>query len=127
MHSAVADSSTLDSTAGWTSDGLWGSEATCVCLERAEALYSVLLDRLLAAWVQVLHITSAYVWQGQRATDSEKLLLIKPRQDLYQQVEATLGGVHPCETPEVVCLPILAASVGIWIGAVTQSTPRLGG
>lgn len=99
---------------------------TCASSEQAEALCAALLNRQLAACVQVLDITSAYVWQGQRTTESEKLLLIKTRQDLYQQVEATLGEVHPYETPEVICLSIVdgAASYLGWIGEVTRPTPR---
>ncbi len=102
---------------------------TCASSEQAEALCAALLDRQLAACVQVLDITSAYVWQGQRTTEAEKLLLIKTRLDLYTQVEATLDEVHPYETPEVICLPILtgAASYLGWIDAVTQPTLGLGG
>jgi periplasmic divalent cation tolerance protein len=95
---------------------------TCSTSEQAEVLCSALLERQLAACVQVLDITSSYLWKGQRESEPEKLLLIKTRRDLYGAIEAALGDVHPYETPEIICVPVVAGSAGYlgWIDEVTR-------
>lgn len=96
---------------------------TCSSSEEAETLCSALLDRQLAACIQVLDITSRYVWKGKRETESEKLLLIKTRRALYPDIEATLRTIHPYETPEIIAVPVLAGSASYlaWIDEVTGS------
>jgi periplasmic divalent cation tolerance protein len=94
---------------------------TCASGQDARALALALLDQHLAACVQVLDIRSYYTWQGAAADEPEKLLLIKTRTALYEQVEAALQTIHPYDTPEIVCLPLIAGAASYlgWIAAVT--------
>ncbi|MBI2865705.1 MAG: divalent-cation tolerance protein CutA [Chloroflexi bacterium] len=91
-------------------------------------LCSEILDRRLGACIQILDITSWYVWQGKRETEPEKLLLIKTRADLYAEIEATLSAVHPYETPEIISVPIATGTAGYlaWIDQVTAGAPSNG-
>jgi len=74
--------------------------------EAAERISAALLDAHLAACVQQLAVASSYDWQGQRCQDSEQLLLIKTRAELYAQLEALLLELHPYELPQIIQLPI---------------------
>jgi periplasmic divalent cation tolerance protein len=94
---------------------------TCASTVDAERLAGVLLERGLAACVQVLDIQSHYMWKGERQRDAEKLLLIKARAGLYAQIESALLAIHPYETPEIVLTPLEAGSPAYfaWIDDVT--------
>lgn len=83
------------------------SEAT------AERISSVLVERRLAACVQVTGpITSRYRWQGEVETATEWQCLAKTESHLFGQVEATIDELHPYDEPEIVAVPILAGSPG---------------
>lgn len=67
-----------------------------------------LIEKRLAACVQVQAIESYYHWQGKVNQDQEKLVTIKTTAALYDQVEADILANHDYETPEIVQLPITA-------------------
>ncbi|MEL6114989.1 divalent-cation tolerance protein CutA [Photobacterium sp. SP02] len=73
-----------------------------------EAIIHSLLNRHLAACVQVQSIDSYYHWKGKIQSDKEKLVVIKTTQDKYSEVEADILANHNYETPEIICLPIEA-------------------
>jgi periplasmic divalent cation tolerance protein len=99
---------------------------TCASEEDGRRLALALLDQRLAACVQALGIRSYYTWQGTSAEEPEQLLLIKTRTALYDQVEAALQAIHPYETPEIVCLPLVAGAPSYlgWITAMTAAPGR---
>jgi periplasmic divalent cation tolerance protein len=95
---------------------------TCASDDDARDLATTLLDKQLAACVQVLPIHSYYTWEGAQQSEPERLLLIKTRQALYPDVESALRAVHKYDTPEIVCLPMVAGSPAYfgWIDQVTR-------
>jgi periplasmic divalent cation tolerance protein len=95
---------------------------TCASDDDARALASTLLDQQLAACVQVVPIHSYYTWEGAQQSEPERLLLIKTRRALYADVESALRAVHKYDTPEIVCLPMVAGSPAYlgWIDQVTR-------
>jgi|RhiMethySRZTD1v2_1073278.scaffolds.fasta_scaffold4181283_1 periplasmic divalent cation tolerance protein len=99
---------------------------TCASDDDARALASALLDQQLAACVQVMPIHSYYTWKGAQQSEPERLLFVKTRRALYDQVEAALRAIHPYETPEIVCLPMAAGSAAYlgWIDQVTLPDKR---
>ena len=101
---------------------------TCASSDEAAKLCSSLLDQQLAACVQVVDVHSYYVWKGEPQSEPEKLLLIKTRRALYERVEAAIRAIHTYETPEIVCLPIVAGSSAYlgWIAAVTAAPAPTG-
>jgi periplasmic divalent cation tolerance protein len=77
----------------------------------AESIANVLLDKRLAACVQIAGpIQSHYHWKGNRETSEEWLCLVKTREDLYQQVENAIKHTHPYDVPEIIAVPIIAGS-----------------
>ena len=80
---------------------------TCPDAETAERLAADLVERRLAACVNIVSgMTSVYRWQGKIETESEVLLLVKTRSDRYQEVEKALLERHPYELPEVVAVSL---------------------
>ena len=67
-----------------------------------------LIEKRLAACVQVQAIDSYYHWKGEVNQDQEKLVMIKTTSTLYSEVEAEILANHDYETPEIVQLPITA-------------------
>ncbi|MDV5167652.1 divalent-cation tolerance protein CutA [Photobacterium rosenbergii] len=73
-----------------------------------KAIIHSLIEKRLAACIQVQAIESYYHWEGKVNNDQEKLAIIKTTTELYQQVEADILANHDYETPEIIQLPITA-------------------
>ena len=82
---------------------------TCPDLETAEAIANTLVDEELAACVNIIPgVRSVYIWEGQRTTSQEHLLLIKAMASDYEAIEETILELHPYELPEVIAVSISA-------------------
>ncbi|HEX8923039.1 MAG TPA: divalent-cation tolerance protein CutA [Pyrinomonadaceae bacterium] len=79
--------------------------------EEAVRLADILVVARLAACVQILpEIESVYHWQGNVERSAEILLLAKTTMANFEALEAMVRSLHSYETPEIVALPITAAS-----------------
>lgn len=104
------------------------SDAYCVVLttfekrEDAETMARLLLEKRLAACIQVMPITSYYEWEKKICNDDELLMLIKSRSGLYELIEKTISDNHPYDVPEIIRLPVEAGLTGYlnWISEVTE-------
>ncbi len=77
--------------------------------EEAQRLAHALVERRLAACVQVLGpVTSTYRWQGQVETAEEFICFIKTQFSHYAPLEAAIRELHPYDVPEILALPIVA-------------------
>ncbi len=77
----------------------------CPSQEVGSALAKLLVDRELAACVQVLPpMQSVYRWKGEICIDQEVLLLIKSSQHLKGDVQKAVEENHPYEVPEFVAI-----------------------
>ena len=76
--------------------------------EEANQLASRLVAERLAACVQIIQITSQYVWEGRAHQEPEFLLLIKSRRSAYAAIETFLRSHHSYTTPEILWLPVEA-------------------
>ena len=75
--------------------------------ESAEKLAALLIERRLAACVNILApCASVYRWQGEIQRDEEHPLLIKTVQNRYAELEASICANHPYELPEIIAVPI---------------------
>jgi periplasmic divalent cation tolerance protein len=96
---------------------------TCAAgtVDEARALAGALLDRRLAACVQLIPVESHYVWQGERVDDAETLLLVKTRTELYPALEAAVAELHSYEVPELLRLDVAGGLPAYlrWIDEVT--------
>src|SRR5699024_1499250 len=87
------------------------AQTTVGSVEAAEALASAVIDRGLAACVQVSEIRSFYRWKGEGHDDAEWLLTFKTT------AEAAVGPLrdhiaqrHPYDEPEFIVQPIIDGS-----------------
>ena len=95
--------------------------------ERAETIATELLQRKLAACVQIGGpIASRYWWKGRLETAQEWVCVIKTRRSLYADIERQIRSIHPYETPEIIALPIVDGSRQYlsWIADSTARGPQ---
>jgi periplasmic divalent cation tolerance protein len=77
----------------------------------AERIAEMLVAKRLAACVQILPgMKSIYVWQGEVQREREVLLLAKATRANFDELEREVRAIHSYETPEIIALPIVAAS-----------------
>jgi periplasmic divalent cation tolerance protein len=87
--------------------------------QEAERISAALVERRLAACVQVLGpVASRYRWQGEIETAREWLCLAKTGAGRYEEIEAAIRELHSYDEPEIVATPIVAGSKGYlaWLG-----------
>lgn len=79
------------------------AKITCPSLEVADLLATALVERQVAACVNVVPgITSVYRWKGEVCRDSEVLLLVKTSLDKGEDLLRVVSDHHPYEVPEVI-------------------------
>lgn len=91
----------------------------------AHTIAKGLLEKKLAACVNVIDsVESVFWWQGRIDNAQEVLLVIKTKADLMAEVIRTVKSLHSYDTPEIIALPIVAGSQDYldWIGSSVQST-----
>jgi periplasmic divalent cation tolerance protein len=75
--------------------------------EKAVGLARALVERKLAACVNIIpEIRSIYFWDGRVCDETERLLIIKTRAELYGDLERAVRELHPYQTPEIIALEI---------------------
>ena len=88
-------------------------QVTTATEEEAQRIATILIDRRLAACVQVVGpIESHYRWEGRREVAREWLCLVKTTQERLDAAVAAVEEAHSYDTPEVVALPITGGSAG---------------
>ncbi len=92
--------------------------------QRAEELARALVDRRLAACVNVIGpIRSIYSWKGAVQNEQEYLLLIKTTADRTADLAAAFAELHPFELPERVELDIAGGSEAYLSWVMQQVAP----
>jgi len=66
----------------------------------------VLVERKLAACINILSVQSIYRWNGKIEDEREHLLIIKTSESKIEQLKETIKEIHPYEVPECIVLPI---------------------
>jgi len=79
--------------------------------EAAERLATALVERRLAACVNILpRVRSIYRWQGAVQDDRELLLLVKTTRERRDETMRAIAELHPYDVPELVALDADAVS-----------------
>jgi periplasmic divalent cation tolerance protein len=85
--------------------------STCGSEEEADRLARLLVERRLAACVNILpNMRSVYRWKGAIESAAECLLVIKSSRPNFDALRATLEGAHSYELPEALALSVVDAS-----------------
>ncbi len=76
--------------------------------EKGEGLAKLLVEKKLAACVNVVKgLRSFYWWKGKIEEDDEELLIIKTSRETYGELEKQIRENHPYTVPEIIALPII--------------------
>ncbi len=95
---------------------------SCAGKAEADKIARLLVEKRLAACVQMLPIESVYTWEGAMQSAQEILLLCKIKHEDYSDVESAIRAAHSYDVPEIVEVAIeqgFPAYLG-WIAAVTR-------
>jgi len=86
--------------------------------EEARRIARALVERRLAACVNLVAVESVYRWKEAVESAEEWLLVIKTTAAAFDEVEAAIQELHSYELPECIALPIEAGSEEYleWIG-----------
>ncbi|MCE1178022.1 MAG: divalent-cation tolerance protein CutA [Micrococcales bacterium] len=93
----------------------------------AERIARLLVEERLAACAQVLpDMTSYYRWDGVVQADPECLILAKTTPGRFDELAARVEQEHPYETPEVIAMPIVAATeaYAAWLAEAVTRPPE---
>jgi periplasmic divalent cation tolerance protein len=96
---------------------------TCGSLEEARTLAQALVERQLAACVNIIpQIESVYRWQGKVETANEFLLVIKTTAGAFDNLRTALTELHSYDVPECIEIAIEDGSAAYleWIGESVQ-------
>ncbi|HKM49107.1 MAG TPA: divalent-cation tolerance protein CutA [Terriglobales bacterium] len=92
---------------------------TCGSLEEARSIAQTLVERQLAACVNIApQIESVFRWHGEVETSTEWLLIIKTTADAFDRLREALTELHSYELPECIAIAIEDGSTAYldWIG-----------
>ena len=79
--------------------------------ENAKDLASALVREKLAACVnRIPGVESTYTWEGRVERDTEDLLIVKTRADLFDRLKERVQALHGYDVPEIIAVPIAAGS-----------------
>ncbi|MFI6712850.1 divalent-cation tolerance protein CutA [Nonomuraea sp. NPDC050478] len=99
---------------------------TVANLDEVERIASAIIDRRLAAAVQITApITSIYWWRGAVHRTQEWLLLIKTTGDRFNELAACVRELHSYEVPQIIAVPLVAGTADYleWIRQETSPEP----
>ena len=89
--------------------------------EQAEAIARMLVEKRLAACVNVTaQIKSFYRWKGKVVEDEEHLLLIKTEAALFDKLRDAIREIHSYEMPDILMIPVDAGDPAV-LGWITES------
>jgi len=92
---------------------------TCGSLEEARHIARAVIDRRLAACVNIIpQVESIYRWKGEVETSNESLLVIKTTAGVFEKLRAALAELHSYEVPECIEFVVSDGSEAYlnWIG-----------
>lgn len=83
----------------------------CSSLDEAENIGKYLVEKRLAACVNVIPtIHSWYWWKGKVTQDNEVLIIIKTSRQKFSELEKEVVRIHSYAVPEVVAVQIVEGS-----------------
>ena len=86
---------------------------TATNAEEAERIAGVLVDRSLAACVNIIDsCRSVYRWKGEIVKDNEVLMLAKTKRENFEAIAQLVKELHSYDVPEIVAADLTQLSDG---------------
>jgi len=95
--------------------------------EQALEIARAVVEERLAACANIISpIRSIYRWHDAVQDETEHMMLVKTRAELFAKLELRVKELHSYEVPEIVALPIVegAQSYLDWVFESTAAAPR---
>lgn len=89
----------------------------------AEKISEALLKEKIIACANIINpVSSFFNWQSKVDKCEECLVIMKSREDLFEELVERIKGLHSYEVPEVLALPIVDGSQAYleWLGSVLK-------
>jgi periplasmic divalent cation tolerance protein len=80
--------------------------STCGSRKEAEEIARDIVQRRLAACVNIMHVRSHYRWKGRIRAEREYLMIVKTRSELFARLKGRILALHTYQLPEIVSLRI---------------------
>lgn len=77
---------------------------------QARQIAKKLLQNKLAACINFVPVDSMFIWQGEIQEESETLMIIKSRSEVFDELMGCIKLLHTYDTPEIIALPIVLGS-----------------
>jgi len=74
--------------------------------ESAKKIAKLLVEKQMAACVQIFPIESIYVWKKKICEENEMLLFIKSKTVLFKEIKTVIKENHSYEVPQIIQIPI---------------------
>lgn len=90
--------------------------------DEASKIATAVVEARLAGCVNIVkNVRSIYRWQGKVEDESEVLMIVKTRKDLFDDLAKKVKEVHTYAVPEIIALPVAEGSKDYlkWLGEVT--------
>ncbi|XP_014735607.1 PREDICTED: protein CutA isoform X1 [Sturnus vulgaris] len=96
----------------------------CLNEQIARDIARAIMDKKLAAYVNILPKSSAlYFWKGELEESTEILLLVKTRTSKIGELSNYVRSIHPFEIPEIISLPIDQGNP-LYLKWIDENVPR---
>ena len=95
--------------------------------EQAARIAMAVVEKKLAACAQIFPIKSTYEWKNNIVQDSEWLIFMKTRKEVFDELQAYVKELHSYEVPEILAIPVVAGSSSYlsWIdGCLLAGKPK---
>ena len=81
-------------------------QTTCKDIEEAKKIAKIVIEKKLAACVQISEIESLYMWNNELCDDKEKLLVIKTKKKNFKKIQREIKENHSYDLPEIISIDI---------------------
>jgi len=93
--------------------------------EQATEIARALVEERLAACANIISpIRSIYRWNDRVQDETEHLMIIKTRADLFGQLESRVKEMHRYEVPEIIALPMVEGAKSYLDWVFESTTPQ---
>ncbi|WP_417332874.1 divalent-cation tolerance protein CutA [Halarcobacter sp.] len=81
-------------------------QTTCASKDEAKKIARVLIEKGLAACIQMSKVESYYMWKNEFCDDEEILLSIKTKKENFKKIKSKIKELHSYDVPEIIGLDI---------------------
>ncbi|MDP8212290.1 MAG: divalent-cation tolerance protein CutA [Candidatus Zapsychrus exili] len=76
--------------------------------KEAKKISDLLIEKKLVACVNIVDkISSIFWWEGKVSKEDEALLIMKTKEDCFQEIVEEVKAQHSYDVPEIIAIPII--------------------